>query len=107
VSPCLARTLFSSADRSYLVYITEVGVLLISQILEGVPVLLIPRLVNSCIRQRVSLLVLVNKVEAQAHNDDDKQAVAAKVRRESDEVAWAVPAEKNLRSCIDMSAPAL
>lgn len=60
---------------------------------------LIMRLMDTLRSKAVTLLVLRDEVPAQEDNIHDQQTVAAEVSRKGNEIAGAVPGQKDLRSC--------
>src|SRR6186713_1697684 len=59
---------------------------------------LIPGLMYTCSGKRLLLLVLSREMEPQEENRENKNDVAAKMHGESNEIAGAIPVEKDLRS---------
>lgn len=73
---------------------------LIRQILKSMLMRRISRFGDSLCSQTISEPVLAFEVPAEEENDEDQQGVAADVRGEGDEVAWSVPFEEYLGTCV-------
>lgn len=95
----LRRTLFPAARLLDLVDVSKVGVLLVRYVLESMHKCLIVGLLDTLGGQPVTLLVLCGQVPTQEKNVYNEQTVATKMSSKGNEVARAVPGQKDLRSC--------
>lgn len=80
-----------------LVHISEVGILLVREVLKSMHKRLIMRFPHTLCSQTISLLVLSHQIPAEQYYVNDEEGVASQVRGKCNEVPWGVPGEKDLR----------
>jgi hypothetical protein len=86
--------------HAFLVHISEIGVLLVGQILKRMDVALVVGLGHTGRSGIVTLLVEACQIEAQEDDDEQQEHVAAHVGGKSGEVARCVVVAEDLGACV-------